>query len=105
MPKKTILKNILLVLLIITGLFSVGIAAQTVKVTGKVTDSINNPLEYANVFAVPIDKNVNISYAITNEKGNYILKLQKNKSYKVTTSFLGYKTVARGNILNLFKKT
>ncbi len=90
MPKKTILKNILLVLLLITGLFSVGITAQTIKVTGKVTDSINNPLEYANVFAVPIDKNVNISYAITNEKGNYILKLQKNKSYKVTTSFLGY---------------
>jgi len=65
-------------------------SAQTIKVTGKVTDSLKQPLEYANVFAVPIDKNNSISYAITNLKGAYILKLQKNKAYKVTTSFLGY---------------
>ena len=84
---KSFSKYTLSILLLLTGFFT---NAQIIKVTGKVTDSINNPLEYANVFAVPIDKNVNISYAITNEKGNYILKLQKNKSYKVTTSFLGY---------------
>ncbi len=73
--------------------------AQTVKITGKVTDSIRKPLEYANVFAVPTDKDINISYAITNEKGNYILKLQKNKTYQVTTSFLGYvKQEVRFNI-------
>ncbi len=75
------------ILLLLAGFFT---NAQTIKITGKVTDSINNPLEYANVFAVPTDKNVNISYAITNEKGKYILKLKKDKAYKVTTSFLGF---------------
>ncbi len=65
--------------------------AQTITVKGIVKDSINEPLVYANVFAVPQDKEVNIAYAITNEQGKYNLEIQKNKSYEVTTSYLGYK--------------
>ncbi|MCF6351336.1 MAG: carboxypeptidase-like regulatory domain-containing protein [Flavobacteriaceae bacterium] len=73
----------ILISIFLIGFFSSN--AQTIKIKGKVTDSISNPLKYANVFAVPKEKEVNITYAITNEKGNYILNLKKGKTYQVTT--------------------
>lgn len=82
------LKNVFKILFLFTGFFS--LQSQTITVRGKVIDSINNPLEYANVFAVPNEKDANIAYAIANNKGNYKLILKKNKTYQVTTSFLGY---------------
>lgn len=64
--------------------------AQIINVKGKVTDSINKPLVYANVFAVPKDKNTSIAYAITDKNGDYVLKLKSQKTYTTTISFLGY---------------
>ena len=64
--------------------------AQTVVVKGIVKDSLQNPLVYANVFAIPQKENSSISYAITNELGEYKLKIIKNHKYIVTTTFLGY---------------
>ncbi len=87
MNKPIKLKYNISILLFLAGFFP--LQAQ-IKIKGKVTDSINNPLEYANVFAVPKEKEVNIAYAITDQNGNYILKLKKNKTYQVTTSYLGY---------------
>ncbi len=63
--------------------------SQTIQVKGTVKDSIQT-LSYANVFAVPKDKEVNIAYAITDEQGRYKLKIQKGKNYEVTASYLGY---------------
>ncbi len=96
-------QNYQLLFLSLFLLFSFGSFAQTIKVTGKVTDSIKKPLEYANVFAVPADKSIGIAYSISNENGNYQLKLQKNKTYKVTTSFLGY--VKQEKTFNFAKDT
>ncbi|MEE9350275.1 MAG: carboxypeptidase-like regulatory domain-containing protein, partial [Flavobacteriaceae bacterium] len=79
---------ILIILLLQTGFFSV--QAQNIQVTGIVRDSINQPLVYANVFAVPKAKEINITYAVTDEDGKYNLKLKKGKSYEVTTSFMGF---------------
>ncbi len=78
----------LLTLFLTTGFFSLN--AQTIEIKGLVKDSVNQPLIYANVFAVPQDKNVQIAFATSNEKGFYQLKIKKNKKYNVTTSYLGY---------------
>lgn len=64
--------------------------AQTITLQGKVTDSLHQPLEYANILAVPSADNVSVTYAITNAKGHYKLQLEANQDYTITTSYLGF---------------
>lgn len=64
--------------------------AQTVVFTGKITDSLNNPLTSANIIADPIDEG-SIAFAFSNTQGDYKLSLIKNKSYRLTVSYLGYR--------------
>ncbi len=94
---------IYLILFIITGFFSLQTQAQTIEVTGVVKDSINQPLAYANVFAVPQNKEINIAFATTNKNGKYQLKIHKNKKYNVTTSYLGF--TAKKTVFNFTKDT
>lgn len=63
--------------------------AQTVTVKGKVLDSSGVPLTYANVIAEP-KEDISLAFAISDEKGNYRLTLQKEYEYKIKTSYLGY---------------
>lgn len=65
--------------------------SQTIILKGSITDSINNPLSYANVVAEPIDEG-DISFAISDERGAYQLKLVKDRMYSLKASYLGYKT-------------
>ncbi|WP_299102421.1 carboxypeptidase-like regulatory domain-containing protein [uncultured Winogradskyella sp.] len=78
------------ILLIKVG-FSSMINAQEIQVTGKVTDSSQNQLPYANILAVPNTENQEIRFAITEKDGSYKLSLVKNISYDITVSYLGYK--------------
>lgn len=64
--------------------------AQQGKLQGKVTDSLQQPLAYANLLAVPQSDALDITFAITDDKGNYKLKLIKNEPYNITVSYLGY---------------
>src|SRR5690606_10258730 len=64
--------------------------AQQIIVSGKVTDSLQNPLSYANVLAIPESDAEQVRYAITEDNGSYKLGLSKNNTYKVTVSYLGY---------------
>ena len=64
--------------------------AQQVVVSGKVTDTLQNSLGYANILAIPESNTEDIRFAITEDNGNYKLGLSKNQSYKVTVSYLGY---------------
>src|SRR5690606_18942128 len=50
------------------------------------------PLEMANVMAVNITTGAMDSYAITNDKGRFVLNLKQNTSYTVKVSYLGMKT-------------
>ncbi|AXO80802.1 carboxypeptidase-like regulatory domain-containing protein [Olleya aquimaris] len=75
------------ILLLIAG-FS--LQAQTITLKGKVLDSLQQPLHYANLLAVPNAEDVEVTFAITNQDGHYKLKLQPNKTYTITTSYLGY---------------
>ncbi|WP_339614015.1 carboxypeptidase-like regulatory domain-containing protein [uncultured Winogradskyella sp.] len=67
-----------------------GFAQQTL-VQGKVTDSIQNPLPYANILAIPQANDQDVKFAISENDGSYKLGLVKNQTYEITVSYLGYK--------------
>lgn len=78
------------VLLILVGLSSY---SQTVNFEGKITTTSSKPLKGANVLAFPSDKNQDLVYAITDEKGFFKLKLNINSFYNISISFLGYNKI------------
>lgn len=80
-------KEILKILLLTAGFSSY---AQQLKVSGKVSDSLQTPLAYANILAIPQNDNEAVKFAITEENGSYKLGLSKNQTYNVTVSFLGF---------------
>ncbi|MBM6500675.1 hypothetical protein [Flavobacterium macrobrachii] len=64
------MQKILLFLLFSTFSFS-----QTHTITGVVSDSLNNPLESANIIALPKSENAQLKFAIADNKEKYRLKL------------------------------
>ncbi|TYB78815.1 carboxypeptidase-like regulatory domain-containing protein [Bizionia myxarmorum] len=64
--------------------------AQNIEVTGVITDSLQNPLEYANILAVPKAENADIRFSITDKAGKYLMQLEANQSYQITVSYLGF---------------
>lgn len=74
-----------LFLLISTFSFS-----QTHTITGVVSDSINNPLESANIIAKPLQENAQLKFAIADNRGRYRLELEKDVKYEVTASYNGF---------------
>ncbi len=77
------------VILCITLFLSVYSFSQTIKLTGKVADSLQRPLVYANIIAEPIE-NLEMRFAMTNEKGQFKLLLEKDKEYLLRVGYLGY---------------
>lgn len=59
------------------------------SLTGKVTDSLNNPLAGANLIAEPRDSLKQLKFAITGDDGKFSLQLE-NIYYTVTASFMGF---------------
>lgn len=69
-------------------LISIGFT-QSIKLEGKILDTLNIPLKYANIIAEPED-NLPLKFAISDEEGHYELLLEKEKLYNITVSYLGY---------------
>ena len=63
--------------------------AQSVKLEGLITDSKTVGLEMANVMAVNKATKAMDSYAITNDKGKFLLNLKPNTTYSLKISYLG----------------
>jgi hypothetical protein len=80
------MKNTILVALFFIGSLSF---AQTIKLEGVITDNKNVGLEMVNVMAVNKATKGMDSYAITNDKGKYVLDLKANATYTISVSFLG----------------
>jgi hypothetical protein len=78
-------KSILLALFFITSISF----AQSIKLEGVITDSKTVGLEMANVMAVNKTTKAMDSYAITNDKGKFILTLKPNTAYSLKISYLG----------------
>ena len=78
-------KSIVLALFFITTIsFS-----QSIQLEGFITDSKTVGLEMSNVMAVNKSTKAIDSYAITNDKGKFVLNLKQNTSYSVKISYLG----------------
>ena len=63
--------------------------AQNIRVEGNIVDSQKAPLEMANVMAVNSTTGAMEAYAITNDKGKFVLNLKANSNYTVKVSYLG----------------
>jgi len=86
------MKQFLSILILGLGILCPKLNAQNVRVEGVVKDSLNQPLELANVLALNSETNSIESYAITDDKGRFALSLPINKTYILKASYLGYKT-------------
>ena len=62
------------------------------KFEGVVIDSLKTPLELANVVAINKETSALESYGITNEAGQFKLKLEKNTTYRIQVSYVGMET-------------
>ncbi|MBQ0786336.1 MAG: carboxypeptidase-like regulatory domain-containing protein, partial [Oceanihabitans sp.] len=73
-------------------IFIVGFSCYSQKTTiqGKITDTLQTSLSNANILAVPEAENSEIRFAITNQQGEYKLKLEQNNIYKITVSYFGF---------------
>ncbi|MBP6758404.1 MAG: carboxypeptidase-like regulatory domain-containing protein [Flavobacterium sp.] len=80
------MKNIFFVALFFISSLSF---SQTIKLEGIISDSKNIALEMVNVMAVNKATKGMDSYAITNDKGKYVLDLKANTTYTISVSFLG----------------
>jgi len=80
------MKNVFLVALFFISSISF---SQTIKLEGTISDSKNIGLEMVNVMAVNKATKGMDSYAITNDKGKYVLNLKVNTTYIISVSFLG----------------
>lgn len=60
--------------------------------SGKVLGSVQKPLEYANILAIPSIEDSSVKFAITESDGSFKLGLSQNQNYKITVSYLGYKS-------------
>ena len=77
-------KFVVLILLLNTSfLFS------QLKMQGKVTDSLNKPLELANIILINSETNALESFAISDPDGEYKVSLKKNSSYNLQVSYIG----------------
>ena len=65
--------------------------AQTIRFDGNVLESGKSPLEMANVMAINVITKGVDAYAITNDKGKFVLNLKQNAIYSIKFSYLGMK--------------
>ncbi len=76
----------------IVFLFITSISYSQIKLEGVVKDTLNVPLELANVVAFNQETKGLESFGITNEQGKYTLELGLNGVYEIQVSYIGMKT-------------
>lgn len=86
--KIKILLPLIILFNITTGFFCY---SQTFVLEGKISNSLQQPLAYANILAIPDSDDLDMAFAITNSEGIYKLKLEQQQTYEVTVSYLGFK--------------
>lgn len=77
------------ILFLIPFLFSQFSFSQNIRFEGVIQDNTQAPLEMANVMAMNQATKTMDAYAITNDKGRFILNLKSNSTYIVKLSYLG----------------
>ena len=79
-------------LLILISLLTTQLFAQ-VRLNGLVVDSLDQPLELANIVAVNTETNAIDAYGVSNDLGKYALDLKENSKYQIKLSYVGMQTL------------
>ncbi len=90
------MKNIFLYFFIC--FISISNSQNTIK--GIVKDIQGNPLEMANIIALSLDDASMVGYSITNEKGQYEIKIKNTGKIQLKVSYLGYDSQSKILILS-----
>ena len=85
------MKKTLFVLLF--GITTLGFSQ--LRMEGSVKDSLNNPLELANVILINKETSALESFAISDENGEYKLSLKKNTAYNLQISYIGMESISK----------
>lgn len=64
------------------------------QLSGKVTDSLNEPLPGANLIATPVSEALSMEFSITDEQGRYRLNLENDSTYVLELSYLGFQKIS-----------
>ncbi len=67
-------------------------SAQNITISGTVRDSLQKPLDVANVVAINQVNQSLDGFGITNPEGFYRIKVKSNSTYVLKVSYLGFKT-------------
>jgi hypothetical protein len=81
------MKNFTAFLLLVSSLSF----AQNIRFEGIIQDTNKAPLEMANIMAMNQGTKAMDAYAITNDKGKFVLNLKSNSTYAIKLSYLGMK--------------
>jgi hypothetical protein len=77
------------------AIFMVSLASTAqISLIGVVKDSINNPLEMANVIAIDTVAKRISSFGFTDADGNFKLDLSRNTVYNIKISYVGFKEIS-----------
>ena len=76
-------------------LLTTSLTFSQIKMEGLVKDSLNNPLELANVILINKETSALESFAITDLNGEYKLSLKKNTAYNLQISYIGMESISR----------
>ena len=78
-------------ILLSLSLFLFSISAFSQKtITGIVSDTLNQPLESANLIAKPLQEKAGIKFAMADNKGRFRLELDNDVKYEIVVSYIGY---------------
>ncbi len=59
-------------------------------ITGVVSDTLNQPLESANLIAKPLQEKAGIKFAMADNKGRFRLELENEVKYEIVVFYIGY---------------
>lgn len=76
-------------LLLFCIFFTSAIFSQNIRFEGVIQDDTKAPLEMANIMAMNQGTKAMDAYAITNDKGKFVLNLKPNSTYSIKMSYLG----------------
>jgi len=82
--------SLLVLLFCATSLF-----AQDFSISGNVVDANNAPLSFVNVLVFEEDATKPFKGTTSNENGSFLLKNLEAKTYKLTFSYMGFKTIEK----------
>lgn len=95
------MKYLFLSLLVISFLSQQAEAQKTVKITGNVFDTEENPLIAATVVLLNLPDSTFASYGLSNDAGKFQLSAKQDSTYLLQISYLGYTTYYRNLMLEV----